>query len=262
MKRIILAAILMTGTIPAIAADLPAKPFPKAAAPVVATGPFYIAGFAGGGFSATESELTILGMAQGPLKAYPTGVLAGGEIGAKWNTGALSFGLNVRAAYDFSRGAVGGMDPAGGLGPIGSRKNGLLLMEGGELGMNLSTIGGYVPGSAQPQNWPVPVNVPASAWSNLGLSVEGGLAHRQVTLCGLDFVTMADDLCATKFITGPYVGGKLGAMVSAQTELFVRYDHVFWNTSFTPLQASSGIFDSTIRAKGEDLITGGLAYHF
>lgn len=262
MRKFLVLLAVLPGCSPAIAADLPKKAALAPAPAIIAPSPFYIAAFAGGGFSATESELTILGTSQGPLKAWPTGFLAGGELGARWNTGALSFGLNARAAYDFSRGAVGGLDPAGGIGPIGTRKNGLLLMEGGELGFNLSTLGGYVPSSAQPSNWPVPIVVPASVWGNLGLFAEGGLAHRQVTLCALDAATMQDDLCASKFITGPYVGAKLGAMISAQTELVIRYDHVFWNSSFTPLQASSGIFDSTTRAKGEDLFTGGLAYHF
>jgi hypothetical protein len=263
MKRFLVALAAIGVAAPALAADLPPKPLKAAApAPAVVTGPFYLAAFAGGGFSATESELTSLGIPQGPLKAYPTGFLAGGEFGARWNTGLLTFGLSARLAYDFSRGAVGGLTPAGGLGPIGSRKNGLLLMEGGDLGINLSTLGGYVPGSAQPSNWPIPVNVPASVWSNLNLEATGGLAHRQVTLCSFDMSTGADDLCASKFITGPYVGARLAAMISAQTELRLEYDHVFWNTSFTPLQATSGIFDSTTRAKGEDLWTGGLAYHF
>lgn len=258
MKKLVLACLLViAGIVPAIAADLPmAKKFvPPAVA--VTPGPFYIGGFAGAGWSKTENELTFDGVAQGPLKAYPTGMLAGLEAGYASNTGPLYWGINVSVAYDFSRGSVGGVTPST---VLGTRKDGLMLQEAGEIGINLATLDGYVPNAAQPLNWPVPITVPGTVWGNLIVAARGGLAQRDVTLCVNDPTTL-DQQCATKFINGPFVGGKVKARIAAQSEVFAAVDHIFWNSSFTP-QAAVPAFTNTIRAKDENLFKVGFGYYF
>jgi hypothetical protein len=258
MKRFLVMAAAVLLAPSAYAADLPAKAktSPFAPASAAAPGPFYIGGFAGVGWSKTENELTFFGEAQGPLKAYPTGVLAGLELGYSNNTGPLYWGANVSIAYDFSRGDVGGVTPGT---VLGSRKNGLMLQEAGELGFNLATIGGYIPTAGQPQNWPVPITVPGSVWGNLVIAARGGLAQRDVTFCVTDPTTL-EQQCATKFINGPFVGGKVKARISAQTEVFLVVDHIFWNSSFTP-QAAIPAFANTIRAKDEDLFKVGFSHY-
>ena len=272
--------------LPADAADLEAKKVEKAhaattaPAPVIAsTSPFYIGVLGGGGFSSAESDITFLGTAQGPLKAYPTGLLAGGEFGARFNTGTFLLGLNVTALYDFSQGSVGTNAVSNGAlavvssNPmqVASTKNGVLLMEGGEFGINLSTLMGYVPTSAQPGNWPVPVVVPTNLAPNLNLAAIGGVAQRWQTLCGIvptgfdpitGAVTGMQD-CASRIMNGPYIGGELTGMLSAQWEAKIKVAHIFWNSSFTPTTpVSAQVFSNTISAKDETVGLAGLSYHF
>jgi hypothetical protein len=250
------------------AADLPKKAAvaAPAPAPVLSTSPFYIGLLGGAGFSSTESDITILGTAQGPLKAYPTGLLAGGEFGARWNTGTFTIGLNVAALYDFSRASV----DAGLLMPgveAASMKNGFLLMEGGSFGINLSTLMGYVPTAAQPSHWAVPITVPTNLAGNLSVNAIGGLAQRWVTLCAavpdITSPTGVGNDCASKIINGPYLGGELTGMLSTNWEAKFRVAHIFWNSSFTPTTSvSPTIFQNTVNAKDETIGLAGLTYHF
>jgi hypothetical protein len=261
---------------PAPAADLPRKALDVPTVPVVLTNPFYIGIWGGGGFSTQENDLTLGGQTQGPVKAYPTGALAGAVLGYGTSAGNFYYGFSIEAAYDFSRGDVGFSGFTGPgcgnapncAGPLGSLKNGLLLQVGGELGISLTTLGGYLPTSAQPSNWPVPITLPASVWSNLIIAGRGGFAGRDVTMCaltGVDPFTGLPDgsqTCGSQFKIGPYVGAEIKAMLSAQTEVFLKYDHVFWNSSFTPASAAPAFVNDTAMAKKEDIFKAGFGYHF
>jgi hypothetical protein len=250
----------------AFAADLPVRSAVKADIPtIVATNPFYIGFWGGIGLSPTENQLTFLGTAEGPVKAYPTGLMAGLTVGYANNSGPIYWGAAVEAAYDFSKGDVGGPVPGS---IAGSRKNGFLVQEGVELGISMTTLGGYIPTSARPGNWPVPITVPASVWSNLIFAARGGLAQRDVKLCALDGTVDVNGNpnmpCASKFINGPYAGLTLKAMISANSEVRFVYDHVFWGkgSSFTPGAMPPAIFSNTIAIKDEDLFKVGYNYHF
>jgi hypothetical protein len=225
--------------------------------------------FVCGGWSEVENELTLLGTSQGPIKAFPTGLLVGGEVGARWNLNPVVWGLNASVAYNFSKSGVGcGPDVAAATGNqcLGYRKDGLLLQQGGELGVNLGTVFGYIPSAAQPANWPVPITVPASVMGNLTATLRGGIAERDLTMCATaaDVTGTMSQLCGSKFVIGPYAGGKISAAISQQVEAYVRVDHIFWNSSFTPAQDPrvSTIFANTTRATGETLAVAGVAYHF
>lgn len=241
----------------AFGADLSVKAKPLDV-PVITTSPFYVGVLGGGGFSSVESDLTFSGVSTGPIKAFPTGVLAGGEAGARWNTGTLGFGVNITALYDFSHASVGGNAI---MPEVGSSKNGLLLMEGASVGINLSTLFGYIPGSAQPTNWPIPITVPSSVMGNLSANAIGGLAQRWQTLCAFDAMTGTDDICGSRVLDGWYIGGELTAMLSAQVEAKVKIAHIFWNGSFTPLQAIP-VFQATTSAKDETIGLVGIDFHF
>jgi hypothetical protein len=268
MNRFLLGLVFVGIAAVAQAADM--HPIVKAT-PVVdaSTSPFYAGLFGGGGWSKVENELTILGTAQGPIKAFPTGFLVGGEFGARWNASPIVIGLNASVAYNFSRGSVAcGPDVAAATGNqcLGARKDGLLLQQGAELGINLATLGGYLPSGARPANWPVPITVPASVWGNLTVTGRGGIAERDLTLCAtaMDLMGTTTPVCGSKFVVGPYVGARVGAAISQQVEAYVRVDRIFWNSSFTPVQDPrvSGVFANTTRAKDETVAVAGVALHF
>jgi hypothetical protein len=263
MRRtlILLASLLAT---PAFAADIPTRPLLKAAPVVTSYSPFYIGLFAGGGWSQVENELTIAGTPMGPIKVFPTGLVVGGEVGARWNLNPIVVGINASAGYNFSKASVG-CDVTGG-GCLGYRKDGVLLQEGGEVGINLGTLFGYIPSGAQPANWPVPITVPASIMGNLTTTLRGGVAERDLTLCAtqLNMDETLSSVCGSKWIIGPYVGGKISAALSQQIEAYVRVDHIFWNSSFTPVAdpRAAALFTNATRATGETLAVAGVAFHF
>jgi hypothetical protein len=256
------AALLAGAIAPAYATDQnpPAKPVVKAAAAApAAPSPFYMGAWVGAGFSKTQNELTLAGAAQGPISAYPTGIMPGFTIGYANNSAPIYWGAEIDVGYDFSRGDIGGVAPNAGLGAPGYRKNGFFLAEVAEVGISATTFGGYIPSNAQPQNWPVPITVPGSVWNNLVFAARGGFAQRNVDLCAVDAAFVSQ--CASKFINGPLAGAKVKAMISANTEVFVTYDHIFWNSSFTPAGATP-LFANTTAAKDEDLFRVGFGYHF
>lgn len=269
-KRALMLLATSLACSPALSADLATKATP-APAPILNVSPFYIGILGGAGFSSAESDITFLGTAQGPLKAYPTGMLAGGEFGARWNTSPLVFGLNITALYDFSRGNVVGTSvSSGGLALVApaqnavSMQNGVLLMEGGEFGINLSTLMGYVPTAAQPSHWIVPITVPTQIAGNLNIMAIGGLAQRWQTLCGatVDASGNMDNACASRILDGPYIGGQISGMFSTNWEAKFKVAHIFWNSSFTPASAFSTVFSNTVSAKDETLAMIGMGYHF
>lgn len=262
MKLLKLLPVLLAlgGTVPAFAADQnpPAKTaVPVKAAPVpAAPSNLYIGAWAGAGFSKTENELTLSGTAQGPVSAYPTGIMPGLTLGYASNGSPVVWGFAVDIGYDFSRGDVASLTPGT---TLGFRKNGFFIDEVGEIGISASTVGGYIPSNAQPQNWAVPITVPASVWSNLIFAARGGFAQRNVTLCASDATLTGE--CASKFINGPLFGAKVKAMLSGNTEIFATVDEILWNSSFTPSSATP-VFANTTAAKRETLFRLGFGYHF
>src|SRR5258706_5094555 len=275
--RTILTLVASLFATSAFAADMPVRPLiPKAPLAAESYSPFYIGLFGGGGWSQVENELTIPGHAQGPIKAFPTGLVVGGEVGARWNSSLLVYGLNASFAYNFSKAGVGcGPDVAMATGNqcLGYRKDGWLFQQGGEFGINAAGLFGYNASVSQAQNWPVKLPVTSSIWSNVNLTVRGGIAERDLTLCAtpasaipigpVDPIVMGDPQCGSKFVIGPYVGGRVSAALSGKVEAYVRVDHAFLDSSFTPSPAIQA-FDSlnTTRARDEWVAVAGFNFHF
>lgn len=263
-KAMFLSAIYsLIATWPSFAADLPAKAIKRdTSVPVVATSPFYFGFWGGVGLSPTMNDFTIDGVEQGgaPIKGYPTGILVGLEAGYTLAPGPISFRLTFDAAYDFSRGCVD-------FACIAARKNGWLLQEGIGIPISLTTIGGYIPTAGQPSNWPVPVTVPTSVWSNMLITPRGGYAERNLDLCALNGLVDANGndvtACGSKFIAAPYAGLELSFMASTNSEIALRWDHVFWGNqySFTPA-AAIPLFQNSVNITKEDLLTVHYNYHF
>lgn len=259
MKRFVAALALLAGCASAQAADLPLKAKPFDTPVVASTSPFWIGIEGGLGLSPTENDFTILGASSGPIKGFPTGLLAGIAAGYTFNSGALQLEANVSADYDFSRGCVD-------IACMAARKNGFLLQEGFGVGFSMTTLGGYLPGQANPSNWLVPITVPASVWANWIIMPEGGYAERNLDLCAVNGLVDPNGnvltSCGSKFIAAPYAGIKNKFMISAQSELALRYSHVFWGNqySFTP-QAAVPLFANSVTIKGEDIFKAMFVYH-
>ena len=105
MKKFLLgstAGLIALGmSVPAMAADLAARPYTKAPPAMVAAiydwSGFYIG--ANGGYGNSRNSWSIPGFgSEGAFDA--NGAVAGGQIGYRWQTGAMVFGLE--AQYDWS----------------------------------------------------------------------------------------------------------------------------------------------------------------
>jgi opacity protein-like surface antigen len=267
MKKLALtSAFVFLGVSAALSADLKtpvkAKAVAPPPAPVIGVSPFYIGMFGGVGMSPTVNDFTLDGQASGGIKGYPTGILAGVHAGYSFTSGPVYWGATLEVAYDFSRGCVD-------IACMAARKNGFLLQEGLELGISMTTLGGYIPSQGQPSNWPVPITLPASVWSNMIFAVRGGMAERNLDLCAFapdgGFVGgqfTGSTQCGSKFIAAPYVGGKLKFMASTNSEIAAVYDHVFWGNQyqFTPA-AAVPLFSNSVNIKSEDIFKLQYAYH-
>ena len=105
MKKLLLmtTGLLVLGS-PALAADLAARPYTKAPPPVMATiydwSGFYIGANGGGGWSHNTWDL-VGGGREGSHDS--TGGTIGGQIGYRWQTGPVVFGLEAQGNWaDFS----------------------------------------------------------------------------------------------------------------------------------------------------------------
>ena len=271
MKRFVALALLV-GCASAQAADLPRKARDvPAPAPVIGTSPFYVGIEGGVGLSPTMNDFTIAGQSQqqgGPLKGYPTGILAGVNAGYVISSNPLYLALDISADYDFSRGCVG-------VACVASRKNGFLFEEGLEFGISMTQLAGYIPTSGQPQNWPIPITVPTSIFSNMVLAGRGGYAERINDLCVFGNITdpvtdTGTTSCGTKVIAAPFAGVKLKFAASTNWQIKAGWDHIFWGNAYefdTPFIAAVInptliASQSIVKITKEDVFKIGADYHF
>jgi hypothetical protein len=244
---------------PVLGADLPRKIKPlDTTVPVLGYNPFKIGVSAGVALSPTENFLTFDGvlLGDGPLKGFPAGPLVG-LVGSYTliPIGPAYVDAVAEIHYDFSRGCLG-------LDCSAERKNGFLLQQGLEIGLTAGQANGLLPTSAQPPNWPIPINVPTSIGSNLKFGGRGGIAERWVTLCAvIDMV--GDYACGNQALWAPYAGIGLGFMASVNWEVKAVWDHIFWRqgNSFTPT-AAVPLFQNVVTIKQEDDVKLQLLYHF
>jgi len=239
---------------PAIAADLPAKPLLKSAiAPVAAPSPFYLFIHGGAGITDVQNDIALPGVAAGTPKLWPAGAMVGGGAGYLSSIGPLSIGVEAEANYDFTRASVGciGVMPC-----LGATKNSWFFAEKALAGITISQITGYVPGAAQPANWPVPITVPAGFAQNMMLLGVIGAAQRNVDLCAMDLGT-GTSLCGSQWKNGLLTGAQARFAVSPNVSVRVEYDYIFFNQTFTP-QQSVALFANTVAAKNEQRLMAGI----
>jgi opacity protein-like surface antigen len=249
-KLLLLTTILAT---PCFAADLPLR---KAAPVGVTPSPFYVFLQGGAGFTNTQSDITIAGVATGTPKIWPAGAMVGGGFGYLSSVGPLSVGLEAEGDYDFTKSSISctGVIPC-----MGSAKNSWFFAEKVLFGITLSQIAGYIPGSAQPANWPMPITVPSTFTQNVMLLGEVGMAQRTVDLCALDIT--GTEACGSQWKNGLLVGAQARMNISQNASLRVEYNWIDFNQTFTPASATA-IFADTVSAKNQQRLMAGFNYNF
>jgi outer membrane immunogenic protein len=210
MKKFLLgAAALFAFAAPAVAADLPARPYTKAPAMPVAYydwSGFYI-GINGGGGSSRKcwDTAVLLGFAIVPNVREgchdATGGTVGGQIGYRWQSSAWVFGLEAQGNWANFKGSNPSL-PVLGLTSNRSTVNGLGLFTGQV---------GY-------------------AWNNALLYAKGGAAvtsdRYQGFITGTNFVF--DNARETRW--GGVIGAGLEYGFAPNWSVGIEYDHLFMGT--------------------------------
>jgi outer membrane immunogenic protein len=214
---------------PAAAADLPARPWDKAPAPMVSpmydwTG-FYVGANGGGGWARKCWDLTVPVLAPGTDGCRSSsGGVAGGQVGYRWQTGTIVFGLEGQGDWAGLSGSGIGLTTGF---TDRSRLNSFGLFTG-QLGL---------------------------AWDNALFYLKGGAA---VTNSRYDIFTPAGVTLASASATR--WGGTAGLGVeygfTPNWTFAVEYDHIFVDPALTTFTTPAGGLFATDRIRGDtDLLT-------
>ena len=241
MKKFLLgstAGLIALGmSVPAMAADLAARPYTKAPPAMVAAiydwSGFYIG--ANGGYGNSRNSWSIPGFgSEGAFDA--NGAVAGGQIGYRWQTGAMVFGLE--AQYDWSD------------------------MSGSQVSLGFVTTPGDAVEHAHVRSFGLFTGQLGYAWNNTLLYVKGGAAvtdnHFEHRFTGTS--TVIDSASDTRW--GGAIGAGLEFGLAPNWSLGVEYDHLFMqdrSLTFTAFGAPSTL-DNT--SQNLDLVTARVNYRF
>ena len=225
MKKLALAlTVLAVGTVSASAADLAARPYTKAPAPVVAPiydwSGFYIGANGGGGwshkcwdnatFTSTLGTTFVLGN-EGCHDA--SGAVAGGQIGYRWQSSAWVFGLEAQGDWaDLTGSRVSDVVFLRTLGDVTNRS------KIDAIGLFTGQVG--------------------YAWNNVLFYVKGGAAVTRDVY--EDFSSVIGGVIgarATETRWGGTVGAGLEFGFASNWSLGVEYDHLFMGTRTLGLTA-------------------------
>lgn len=241
MKKLLLVtAGLVALAAPAIAADLPARTYTKA--PVMAAlydwSGFYIGINGGGGSSHKCWDVTNDGFVN-VVPARPEGChdasggTVGGQIGYRWQSAALVFGLEAQGNWaNFS----------------GSNTSLFFLAE-----RNRSRIDAFGLFTGQV----------GYAWNNVLVYVKGGAAVIRDKYDSFDIPTGALIDSARETRWGGVVGVGLEYGFTPNWSFAVEYDHMFMGTRDNVFYTPAGLFDGSDRIRQDvDLFTARLNYKF
>jgi outer membrane immunogenic protein len=207
MKRILLSALATVAlAAPALAADLPARPYAKA--PAIVAAPYYDwSGFyigLNGGYGSSHKCVDNAGFVNAPLAVLvhdncgnATGGLAGGQIGYNWQAGSWVFGLEAQGDWaDLSGSAPSTLFPG-----ISARAriDGIGLFTG-RVGYAWNNVLGYVKG---------------------GAAVTSDRYNAYITNTNLDVATASE----TRW--GGTVGAGLEVGFAPNWSVAFEYDHLF-----------------------------------
>ncbi|MGJ4939129.1 outer membrane protein [Bradyrhizobium sp. HKCCYLS1011] len=191
------ATLLALGAAPAIAADLPARTYTKAPAMVAAIyewGGFYAGLNAGGGSAHSCWTNTAAGASEGCHNA--TGALAGGQIGYRWQSGGLVFGIEAQGDWANLK---------------GSNASQVVAATTNQTKMNAV---GLFTGQA------------GYAWNNVLWYVKGGAAVTSDKYNGLTAATAVFDR-ASDTRWGGAIGTGIEVGFAPNWSLAAEYDHLF-----------------------------------
>jgi outer membrane immunogenic protein len=203
MKKVLLGAvslIALGAAAPASAADLAARPYTKAPPMMAAIynwSGFYIGGNGGGGW-AHDCRTNAAGASLGCYD--PSGAVAGGQVGYRWQTSSWVFGLEAQGDWADIHGAVQS-----------------LVVPANRIGTRVDAFGLFT-GQV---GW---------AWSNVLLYAKGGAA---VVDQKFDFITNATGVVNATSGYNTRWGGTVGAGAefgfAPNWSVGVEYDHIFLN---------------------------------
>ncbi|HEX8838258.1 MAG TPA: hypothetical protein VF748_15050 [Candidatus Acidoferrum sp.] len=258
-KHLVLSAALLGLATPVSAADLPVRAAVKAPPPVVEQRNFYIGGQVGMGFTPEENIIAVPGAAFGVPKLYPTSPSVGLVIGYLNASGPIAWGAEAYGDFNFS---AQPLNCSAGF-CSGRMRNSLDAGGDALFGIGLGQLIGYNPASVQPQNWPVPINVPASIGNNLLLLGSVGAYGRSAGLCAntIDVTGATNEQCGSEWMGGLSAGAQLRFRPAAQWEVAIKYHHDFITHTFIA-QDSISLFSNAIQVKGQDRIGGALNFYF
>jgi len=237
MKKFLLgstAGLIALGmSAPAMAADLAARPYTKAPPAMVAAiydwSGFYIG--ANGGYGSSRNSWDVPGLgSEGAFDA--DGAVAGGQIGYRWQAGAMVFGLE--AQYDWSD------------------------MNGNQVSQAFFATPGDITQHAHVRSFGLFTGQLGYAWNNTLLYVKGGAAvtdnrfeHR---FTGTS--TVIDSVSDTRW--GGAIGAGLEFGLAPNWSLGVEYDHLFMqdrSLTFATVGAEN-------TSQNVDLVTARVNYRF
>jgi outer membrane immunogenic protein len=240
MKRFLVAAVglaVLAMAAPAVAADLPARPWAKAPAPMIDpvydwTG-FYIG--ANGGYGSTRK---CWDFAPGGVFVAPEGCrvsdggVAGGQLGYRWQAGTIVFGLEAQGDWADLKGSN------------------VSLLTGNTNRSRLDAFGLFT-------------GQIGLAWNNALLYVKGGAA---VTSNKYDIFAPGGGLLASASNTTRW-GGTAGVGVeygfTPNWTVGVAYDHIFVDSQLVNFTTPAGAAFRTDRTTGDtDLITARVNYRW
>jgi outer membrane immunogenic protein len=257
MKKFLLGTVGLAAlgmAAPALAADMAARPYTKAAPPMMAAiydwSGFYIGANGGWGSSHQCWDAGTFGPFlignEGCHDA--TGAVAGGQIGYRWQSSAWVFGLEAQGDWADLRGSQV------------NRVFGLASPTAGDV-TNRSKIDGFGLFTGQV----------GYAWNNVLLYVKGGAAVTSDTYQAITTIGSIVGARATETRWGGTVGTGLEFGIAPNWSLGVEYDHLFmgartvglYSTGLVPAVGTTGAFVGTNRmGQDVDLVTVRVNYRW
>jgi opacity protein-like surface antigen len=244
------AVFLLTG--PVMAADMPVRA--PAAVATVPWSSLYFGVVGAGAKSEVDTSSEFLAI-PGSGNIKPTGLMAGGLVGAGTWVGNLFLGIEADGSYDFSKAdkpCVTGATETALLVSGCQIKSGWFLTQRLVVGAQMNSITGAVRKAAPASvtQWRDSLNVPSTfAASTVMPYLTGGMAERRTETC------IGED-CTKRWLIGPVFGGGLRIPVSSGMSLGVEYLYANYNKHFNTPSTPEVQFKAISEHLGRISLTG------
>jgi outer membrane immunogenic protein len=232
-----LAAVGMSGV--ALAADLPARTYTKAPPPAYVAAIYDWSGFyvginGGWGGTANSWNLQTPGGPSFEGKTHGSGGTVGGQIGYRWQSGPVVFGVEAQGNWAQL---------------VGRNTSVAALNAGFDNRSNLDAFGLFT-------------GQVGYAWNNVLLYAKGGAAVTNTNYS--DLITGTGTVVGSANDTrwGGTVGAGLEYGFTPNWSAAVEYDHLFMGNGTDALTSSAGVFATDSIRQNVDLVTARLNYKF